>query len=302
MKIAKFIIVLILTLALVCTGCTGNSSKPLIEDKIAVEAVTGSDYRDQGMISYSRIERNLTSSAGCEVTYTYFRPGTASKDLMVILGHGFLRSKGRMIDLTRHLASWGIPVVAVEFCNSKLWAGNHDLNGADMVAVARQLEADRIIYAGFSAGGLAALAAAGLDQNTIAVFGLDLVDNKGLGKKIAPELTIPFYGLIAAPSVCNADNNGLESYKAAIDARVIEVDDATHCHFEFPFDGKCSIACGIGERRFKRGVIQKTILGLTTAFFLWQSGIAINGETWWSDRGKNKNILTEAGYIKTRIP
>ena len=129
-----------------------------------------------------------------------------------------------------------------------------------------------------------------------------MVDNKGLGKKIAPELTIPFYGLIAAPSICNADNNGLESYKAASDSRVIEVEDATHCHFEFPFDGKCSIACGIGEKRFKREVIQKTILGFTTAFVLWQTGIAINGETWWSDGSKNINIMTEAGYIKTRIP
>ena len=302
MKLAKFIIFLILIFELVCTGCIGNSSSPIVEDEIAVEAVAGPDYRDQGNIFYDSIEGILTSSTGCEVAYTYFRPGKVSKDVMVILGHGFMRSKGRMIDLTRHLASWGIPVVAVEFCNSKFWAGNHDLNGADMVAVARKLNADRVIYTGFSAGGLAALAAAGLDKNAIAIFGLDLVDNKGLGKKIAPELTIPLYGLLAAPSICNADNNGLESYKAAFNSRVIEVEDATHCHFEFPFDGKCSIACGIGERRFKREVIQKTILGLTTAFVLWQSGIAINGETWWSDGGKNKNIMTEAGYIKTLIP
>jgi len=302
MKLVKIIILLIYIFVLGCTGCISNSSRPVVEDEIAVEAVTGPDYRNPGMIFYDSIEGKLTSSAGCEVAYTYFRPGKVSKDVMVILGHGFMRSKGRMIDLTRHLASWGISVVAVEFCNSKLWAGNHDLNGADMVAVARKLNADKVIYAGFSAGGLAALAAAGLDKNTIALFGLDMVDNKGLGKKIAPELTIPLYGLIAAPSICNADNNGLESYKAASDSRVIEVEDATHCHFEFPFDGKCSIACGIGEKRFKREVIQKTILGFTTAFVLWQTGIAINGETWWSDGSKNINIMTEAGYIKTRIP
>ena len=302
MKFVKFIIVLIFIFELVCTGCIRNSSRQVVEDEISVEADTGPDYRNQGMILYDIVEGKLTSSTGCDVAYTFFRPRKVSKDVMVILGHGFMRSKGRMIDLTRHLASWGISVVAVEFCNSKLWAGNHDLNGADMVAVARKLNADRVIYAGFSAGGLSALAAAGLDKNTIALFGLDLVDNKGLGKKIAPELTIPLYGLIAAPSICNADNNGLESYKAASDSRVVEVEDATHCHFEFPFDGKCSIACGIGEKRFKREVIQKTILGFTTAFMLWQTGIATNGETWWSDGSKNINILTEAGYIKTRIP
>jgi dienelactone hydrolase len=293
--------VLILS-GLVCAGCISGSSNKASGDELDVAAVTGPDYREQGTVDHDSQEGKLTSSTGCEVLFTYLRPVASSRDVLVVLGHGFMRRKERMAQLARHLASWGIPVVAVEFCNSKLWAGNHDLNGADMVAVARQLKADRIIYAGFSAGGLAALAAAGSDKNTIAIFGLDLVDNRGLGKKIAPDLTIPLYGLIAAPSICNADNNGLESYKAAFDSRVIEVEDATHCHFEFPIDGKCSIACGIGERRFKRGVIQKTILGLTTAFVLWQSGIAINGESWWSDGGKNKNILTEAGYIKTQIP
>jgi dienelactone hydrolase len=302
MKLVKIIILLIFIFVLGCTGCISNSSNQIVEDEIAVEAITGPDYRNQGMISYDSIEGKLTSSAGCEVGYTYFRPGKVFKDVMVILGHGFMRSKGRMIDLARHLASWGISVVTVEFCNSKLWAGNHDLNGADMVAVARKLNADKVIYSGFSAGGLAALAAAGLDKNTTALFGLDMVDNKGLGKKIAPELTIPLYGLIAAPSICNADNNGLQSYKAASCSRVIEVEDATHCHFEFPFDGKCSIACGKGEKRFKREVIQKTILGFTTAFLLWQTGIDINGEVWWSDGSKNINILTEAGYVKTLIP
>ena len=186
----------------------------------------------------------------------------------------------------------------MKFCNSKLWAGNHDRNGADMVAVARRLHAGNNIYTGFSAGGLAAMAAAELDKNTLAFFGLDMVDNQGLGKEIAPNLTLPFYGLIAASSVCNAQNNGMSSYALAPHAFVIEVEDSSHCHFEFPIDGKCSIVCGKGEEQFSTEVIQQTILGLTTAFLLWQTGIDANGETWWSDNQHNYKILREAGYLK----
>jgi hypothetical protein len=72
-----------------------------------------------------------------------------------------------MAYLAQHLASWGLSVVRLEFCNSKLWAGNHDLNGADMVALSRKLHAVKVIYTGFSAGGLAAMVAADLDKHTL---------------------------------------------------------------------------------------------------------------------------------------
>ena len=69
-----------------------------------------------------------------------------------------------MTPLARHLVSWGLPVVNLEFCNSKFWAGNHDLNAADMVAVAQKKDTGKVIYVGFSAGGLAAILATNLDN------------------------------------------------------------------------------------------------------------------------------------------
>jgi dienelactone hydrolase len=167
-----------------------------------------------------------------------------------------------------------------------------------MVAVARKLSGDRVLYVGFSAGGLAALVAAGSDDTAVGLLGLDMVDHKALGQKKASKLAVPFYGLIAAPSICNADRNGIQSYIAASNSKVIEIVDATHCHFEFPYDSKCSLACGSGEKRFKREVIQKTIRGFTTAFMLWQSGIDPGGADWWSDGSETIKALTEAGYIK----
>ena len=85
-------------------------------------------------------------------------------------------------------------------------------------------------------------------------------------------------------------------------SKLIKIEDSSHCHFEFPVDGKCSLVCGKGESRFRGRVIQQTILGLTTAFLLWQTGIDQNGETWWSDSKQNYQTLASAGYIKNPFP
>jgi len=285
----------------VCVACSGNLSNSGGKEPSDATSIIGPDYRSRGNVAYDRLEEMLVSSSGCEVTYTFYKPRELSNDVLVILGHGFMRSKQRMAPLARHLATWGLPVVNLEFCNSKFWAGNHDLNGADMVAVAQKIHAGKVIYVGFSAGGLAAILATYLDHSTLAFFGLDMVDNKGLGKEKAPNLMVPIYGLIAAPSACNANNNGLDLYALAPQSNVIEVMDSTHCHFEFPVDGKCSLICGRGEKRLRREIIQQTILGLTTAFLLWQTGIDPNGETWWSERQSNYIALREAGYINKPI-
>ena len=283
---------------LACTGCGGNSPNTTGESIVKSPIVLNPDYRTQGTVVYDMVEGKLKSSTGCEISYTFLKAKDVSIDVLVVLGHGFMRSKARMQYLAHHLASWGLSVANVEFCNSKLWAGNHDLNGADMAAVARKIHNGKVIYTGFSAGGLAALAAATLDQNTLAYFGLDMVDNQDLGLKLAPQSAVPLYGLYSLPSACNAHNNGLISYALAAHSKVLKIEDSSHCHFEFPVDGKCSFVCGRGEKRFNRDEIQQTILGLTTAFLLWQTGIDRNGETWWSENDQNFQTLLEAGYIR----
>ena len=166
-----------------------------------------------------------------------------------------------------------------------------------MVSVSQKLQATGTIYLGFSAGGLAALVASNLDPNTRAYFGLDMVDHRSLGKLTAPQLSIPLYGLLADPSSCNAGNNGLDVYANASRAFLIKIANATHCHFEFPMDSKCAIMCGRGEKRYSRQEIQQTILGLTTAFLLWQTGIDPSAASWWSVDRPNFQSMVEAGYI-----
>ena len=257
----------------------------------------GPDYRRKGTKQIFKTGGKLKSSTGCEIAYTRFQPQNTQSGIMVILGHGFLRSGKRMKIMAQHLASWGIDVATIDFCNSKLWAGNHDKNAADMVAVSQNFQATGTIYMGFSAGGLAALVASNLDYNTQAYFGLDMVDHRGLGKSTAPQLNLPLFGLLADPSSCNAGNNGLDVYASASQAFVLKIADATHCHFELPMDSKCAIMCGRGEKRLSRQEIQQTILGLTTAFLLWQTDIDPSAASWWSVDRHNFQSMAEAGYI-----
>lgn len=186
---------------------------------------------------------SVTSSTGCELEYLLYRPTTSVRSAQVVLAHGFLRSKERMSQVAWRLAEEGIPTVALDFCNTRVWDGAHEQNGADMIRVARQAGVRRVVYAGFSAGGLAAVIAASLDADAIGVLAMDLVDRDRLGLEAARGLNLPLIGLVGEPSSCNAQNNGLEVYAAAPHAQVIRVEGASHCDFEAPTDGLCRLLC-----------------------------------------------------------
>ncbi|WP_373510776.1 alpha/beta hydrolase family protein [Thiocapsa sp.] len=191
-----------------------------------------------------RVETGLVDSAtGCALHYRLYRPATARTEDLVVLGHGFLRSQERMADLAQTLADAGIPAVTLDFCNARFWDGRHVRNGLDMIRVADALDAKQVVYAGFSAGGLAALVAGRNDSRTLGVVALDLVDAGRLGEGMAAGLDRPLIGLVGDPSPCNAENNGLAVFSATDRAAVERVTGAEHCDFESPTDWVCRLVC-----------------------------------------------------------
>lgn len=217
-----------------------------------------------------RVEvRELRSATGCWLDYRLYSPASAD-DALVVVGHGFLRSKDHMDGLARRLAQAGLRVAAVNFCNSSLVAGRHRENGADMVAVARHLGARRVVYLGFSAGGLSAVIAGRTDLQTLGVVGLDLVDDaQGLGARFAAELDKPLIGFAGDPSPCNARDNGRAVYAAKRDAQWVRVRGAGHCEFETPSDWLCERVCGgppPNAEALRQAITEATVnavLGLT---------------------------------------
>jgi dienelactone hydrolase len=232
---------LVLALALLLHGCPGVYRDS--GSAVAPAGVAGEAERAVRVAAGS-----VVSATGCTLAYLYYRPVASPSGDLVVLGHGFLRSKDHMAELARRLAIEGIPSVALDFCNMRFWDGGHEQNGDDMVAVARRLGARRVVYAGFSAGGLAAVVAAHRDERALGVVALDLVDRDGIGIAAATGLGRPLIGLVGEPSSCNAANNGLAVYAAAADAEVIRIQGASHCDFEAPTDALCRAVCEPRER------------------------------------------------------
>ena len=232
---------LVAPIALLLAGCLGLGADPAHrpEPRPALDA-------------YRLVEARARSSAGCRYDYRVFEPLGAPASA-VILGHGFLRDQDREVGLARALANAGHRAVTLDFCNMRPWNGHHARNAIDMRELARVHGLPgATLYAGFSAGALAALLAGADDPDAIGVVALDLVDQGRLGLEAAGRLDAPLVGLAGPPAACNAGGNGLEVFDArpadadeAAARRVVDlVPEATHCDFELPTDWLCELACG----------------------------------------------------------
>ncbi|WP_295886013.1 alpha/beta hydrolase [uncultured Thiohalocapsa sp.] len=253
----------------------------------------------------------IASATGCTLDYRLYGPATqlpaaagsgapARGGDWVILAHGFLRSQARMQGLAGAMAADGMQVATLDFCNQKPWAGRHVQNGRDMVALARHLGAERVVYAGFSAGGLAALLAGRADPRTVGIVTLDLVETGGLGVGAARQLDKPLLALAGEPTNCNALDNGRAVLRATDRARVQRIAGAGHCDFEAPTDGLCELVCADpdGAERTHRAQVIAGATAAAVALFAgdadgWAAGAA-------PDAGPGPD--TQAGGAHLRQP
>jgi pimeloyl-ACP methyl ester carboxylesterase len=257
-----------LWLLLILGGCSGLLLRPNAPAPAAPVQLPPGVQLDTG---------RLASSTGCTFTYRRYRPTqTIDSTAWVVLAHGFLRSQERMQGLAAAMAGAGLQVATLDFCNQRPWAGRHAQNGRDMLALARHLGAQRVLYAGFSAGGLAALLAGRADARAVGILTLDLVDAEGLGVGAARRLDKPLLALAGEPTNCNALDNGQAVFQATAQARVERIRGAGHCDFEAPTDGLCELLCTDpdGPQRSQRGRIIASATGAASAL------LAANARAW----------------------
>jgi pimeloyl-ACP methyl ester carboxylesterase len=156
--------------------------------------------------------------------------------------------------------------VVASFCASSWLDGNHDLNGRDLVMLARSVQPGPVLYAGFSAGGLAASLAAAADPDTVAYLGLDPVDSGSLGVQARPRFRTEGLFLLGEASPCNARSNFLSVTPEG--GLVYRVRGATHGHFENPYDPAVERVCGRVEPPAASEAMLETIRVLATAWVL----------------------------------
>ncbi|MCO4773992.1 MAG: alpha/beta hydrolase [Deltaproteobacteria bacterium] len=237
-----------------------------------------------GSVTTSTASETLTS---CSMSYTRYSPGSGAAGPLVVLSHGFARGQAEMANWAGHLASWGVDVITPSLCHASLFDTDHAQNGADLVELVTALGASNVIYVGHSAGGLASYAAAAADSRTLALFGLDPVDNDLAG---GLTVTAPSAAVHGVAQQCNTNNNMIGFYD-----RELRVTDADHCDFENPTNGLCSFGCPSGGSGFTDEQIRSAIGQQLTAFVLWQAGLEADGAAYWETSGAGYQALIGSG-------
>ena len=226
------------------------------------------------------------------MAYQVYTPAGVSNPTVLVLGHGFLRGGSlsgthTMYDWGAHYASWGIEVLVPTLCHYSPLAVDHEMNGQNMVELAQHHGASSVIYGGQSAGGLAAIIAASQDSSTLGVVGLDATDTEGvpgvddfIGQNYAGSVQQPAYALVAEPSTCNSNNNGITLFEMMGEAQVLRVSDSDHCDYESPTDWGCTSFCLNQSSTFSDEEIFSVVAHLSTAAILALTGDSTAQDAW----------------------
>ncbi len=268
---------------LVVSGC---ATAPLAQNLSAIDAVQGispeRDFRSDGPAKVERGEIADIAVGDCKADVVRYRPRGVSGDTPLIFAHGFLRSVGQHDDFARRAASWGITTYLVGLCAggwNRAAAGTYrDL----LRATADESGAAKVIYGGFSAGGLAAGLAAVEDSRAVGYLSLDGVDRTLLARELGQHADrLKPYGVFARPSRCNAQQVGSRAFATA-GAVALEIAGATHCHFEAPTNLLCSLACGDAASTEEDSWFRGRVLAMATAYLRWRAGIDASPDPWWT--------------------
>jgi dienelactone hydrolase len=218
------------------------------------------DDRELSATRFSKLSEKL-KLAGEKVEVDFFLPKTSRPAPLVVVAHGFSRSRKNFEGWGERLARAGYFAAIPDLPAST----DHKQNGHAIEELIQllatkppeklrstQIETDRIAVIGHSAGGLATLLAASDNRHIVLWVGLDPVDSGDIGAKAADDRTFTSLVLLAESSRCNQRENisGLKDHLRG-PWLIAKVDGAGHCDPENPTDKWCTITCGGGysERR-----------------------------------------------------
>jgi len=237
-----------LILVTLLTGCASDNGPDETDDHGGAS----------GRFSKRTEKLKLTSE---RVEVDFFIPKTSRPAPLVVVAHGFSRSRENFEGWGKRLAGAGYFVAIPDLPAST----DHKQNGhaieelIELLAAkpperirSTRIETDRVAVVGHSAGGLAALLAASDNRRIVLWVGLDPVDSGDIGAKAADDRSFTSVVLLAESSRCNQRENisGLKKHLRGPWV-LAKVDGAGHCDPENPTSNGCTILCGGGysERR-----------------------------------------------------
>ena len=268
---------------------TGNA-EDTADTAIEIDPDLLTDFFLSGPYEISTQSRSASVTNCDSMSYTIYSPQGAVDPPVAVLGHGFARGSGVMTGWAEHLSSWGVEVLLPTLCHYNVWLGvDHEMNGQNMVELASLHNANKVVYAGHSAGGLAAVIAASQDNNAAGVLGLDVTDTEDIpgvpdfiGQEYAGSVTLPAFSIIGEPSSCNMNNNGIELFRMMKNYQIIKIVSSDHCDFENPTDAVCELSCENSTVLFGDSEIKSVITPLGTAAIMSLTELSEDGSLLWS--------------------
>ena len=264
------------------------------------------NYSDSGPHEVVISVDNFTLSNGQSIEYTFYTPADINHITQVTLVHAFSRNMDSYYELAEHYASWGLGVITMNLFYSSIFDNDPFQDAIDLREVSDYFSDGRpVIYVGHSSGAMRAIVAATEDTNAIAILGLDLTDGayedsdgEFLGLTYARILSIPIWGLLAEPSSCNANGNGINVYLEAEHGNAISISEADHCDFEFPTNIICTVFCQSGNENYSEQEIKSVILNLSTSYLLYHNGNQDDSNLFWTPGNYYYDDLIDQGAIE----
>jgi pimeloyl-ACP methyl ester carboxylesterase len=231
----------------------------------------------EGVLKFER-EVKLT---GKEVAVDFYLPQGLKKAPVVVVAHGFSRSRLNMAGWGGLLASNGF-ITAIP--DLPAWS-DHERNSHAIRELLHLINSKTLVtepapnghgaLMGFSMGGLCALLAAATNDQVRCWVGLDPVDASQKGAEAAKRLHIPCAVFQAEPSRCNRDGNA-KQLVAGLPGPLfaLRVRGATHTDPELPTDWLAELFCGKADAK-RRAIFEcYTLAVLKSVFFGDASSLA----------------------------
>ena len=211
--------------------------------------------------------RQVTLSDQATAVDVYLPDASPPRGLVVI-AHGFTRSRLRHVVLARRLADEGFVVAVPDLPYWTRAHGNADAI-ADLVKVVeieRGLDTLPVVLIGTSAGGLASLLATDRVPRLALWVGLDPVDTLGVSETAARSLKAAAVVVRGPSNPCNAGGSAKRIAGWLANLRTdLRIDEASHCDFEDSTTARCETFCGASESARRALIVDAAVKAVTGA-------------------------------------
>jgi dienelactone hydrolase len=228
---------------------------------------------------------------GKEVAVDFYRPQGLKQAPVVVVAHGFSRSRLNMSGWGGLLASHGFLVAIPDL---PAWS-DHERNSQAIRELLDRILSKSLVtepapngeaaLMGFSMGGLATLLAAATHDHVRCWVGLDPVDASRMGAEAAKQLQIPSAVLLAEPNRCNAQGNARQMVAGLSGPLLaLRVQNGTHTDPEQPTDWLAELVCGKADPN-RRAIFERYTLAVLKSVFFGDASSQATLATATSDAG-----------------